>query len=127
MSARSLVPARDCARIEASLVVLAGRGAAVVPLKLPLMRSRPLPRRIARRGRATIHAERMRKHRTISQTHINTRLFASLAVPATYYIETLSRRGPILKSVRDGGLRSGRSSGRTHHPHLPLLDRGRGG
>jgi aspartyl-tRNA(Asn)/glutamyl-tRNA(Gln) amidotransferase subunit A len=47
---------------------------------------------------ATIHAEWMRQHPHDFATHINARLFTSLAIPATYYIEALSRRGPILKA-----------------------------
>jgi len=40
----------------------------------------------------------MRKHPHDFATHINARMFPSLAIPATYYVEALSRRGPILKA-----------------------------
>jgi aspartyl-tRNA(Asn)/glutamyl-tRNA(Gln) amidotransferase subunit A len=87
------------AAFEASLAVLAGRGATLVPLKLPLMDAISTYASVVSRVEgATIHAEWMRKHPHDFATHINARLFASLAIPATYYVEALSRRGPILKA-----------------------------
>ena len=41
------------------------------------------------------------------------------AIPATYYVEALSRRGPILKAFAQGGVRQGRCAGDADHPHLP--------
>src|SRR6266700_928230 len=87
------------AAFEASLAVLAGRGVTLVPLKLPLMDAVSTYASVVSRVEgATIHAESMRKHPHDFATHINARLFASLAIPATYYVEALSRRGPILKA-----------------------------
>jgi aspartyl-tRNA(Asn)/glutamyl-tRNA(Gln) amidotransferase subunit A len=87
------------AAFEASLAVLAGRGATLLPLQLPLMDAiSTYASVVSRIEGATIHAEWMRKHPHDFATHINARLFASLAIPATYYVEALSRRGPILKA-----------------------------
>jgi aspartyl-tRNA(Asn)/glutamyl-tRNA(Gln) amidotransferase subunit A len=87
------------AAFEASLAVLAGRGATLVPLKLPLMDAISTYASVVSRVEgATIHAEWMRKRPHDFATHINARMFPSLAIPATYYVEALSRRGPILKA-----------------------------
>jgi aspartyl-tRNA(Asn)/glutamyl-tRNA(Gln) amidotransferase subunit A len=87
------------AAFEASLAVLAGRGATLLPLQLPLMDAiSTYASVVSRIEGATIHAEWMRQHPHDFATHINARLFASLAIPATYYVEALSRRGPILKA-----------------------------
>jgi aspartyl-tRNA(Asn)/glutamyl-tRNA(Gln) amidotransferase subunit A len=87
------------AAFEASLAVLAGRGATLAPLKLPLMDAVSTYASVVSRVEgATIHAEWMRKRPHDFATHINARMFPSLAIPATYYVEALSRRGPILKA-----------------------------
>jgi aspartyl-tRNA(Asn)/glutamyl-tRNA(Gln) amidotransferase subunit A len=87
------------AAFEASLAVLAGRGATLVSLKLPLMDAiATYASVVSRVEAATIHAEWMRKHPQDFATHINARMFPGFAIPATYYVEALSRRGPILKA-----------------------------
>jgi aspartyl-tRNA(Asn)/glutamyl-tRNA(Gln) amidotransferase subunit A len=87
------------AAFEASLDVLAGRGATLVSLELPLMNAiSTYASVVSRVEAATIHAEWMRKHPQDFATHINARMFPGFAIPATYYVEALSRRGPILKA-----------------------------
>jgi aspartyl-tRNA(Asn)/glutamyl-tRNA(Gln) amidotransferase subunit A len=87
------------AAFEASLAVLAGRGATLVSLELPLMNAiSTYASVVSRVEAATIHAEWMRKHPQDFATHINARMFPGFAIPATYYVEALSRRGPILKA-----------------------------
>jgi aspartyl-tRNA(Asn)/glutamyl-tRNA(Gln) amidotransferase subunit A len=87
------------AAFEASLAVLAGRGATLVPLTLPLMDAVATYASVVSRVEgATIHAEWMRQRPHDFATHINSRMFPGLAIPATYYVEALSRRGPILKA-----------------------------
>jgi aspartyl-tRNA(Asn)/glutamyl-tRNA(Gln) amidotransferase subunit A len=87
------------AAFEASLAVLAGRGATLVHLKLPLMDAiSTYVSVVSRVEGGTIHAEWMRRHPQDFAPHISARLFASLAIPAVYYVEALSRRGPILKA-----------------------------
>ncbi len=87
------------AAFEASLAVLAGRGATLVPLTLPLMDAVATYASVVSRVEgATIHAEWMRQRPHDFATHINSRMFPGLAIPGTYYVEALSRRGPILKA-----------------------------
>jgi aspartyl-tRNA(Asn)/glutamyl-tRNA(Gln) amidotransferase subunit A len=87
------------AAFEASLAVLAARGATLVHLPMPLMDAISTCVSVMSRVEgATIHAQWMRERPQDYATHISSRLFASLAIPATYYVEALSRRGPILKA-----------------------------
>jgi aspartyl-tRNA(Asn)/glutamyl-tRNA(Gln) amidotransferase subunit A len=79
--------------------VLAGRGATIVPLTLPLMDAVATYAAVVSRVEgAAIHAEWMRQRPQDFATHINARMFPGYAIPATYYVEALSRRGPILKA-----------------------------
>jgi aspartyl-tRNA(Asn)/glutamyl-tRNA(Gln) amidotransferase subunit A len=50
---------------------------------------------------ATIHAEWMRTDPQAYGGHISGRMFPGYAIPAPYYVEALSRRGPILKAFAD--------------------------
>ena len=87
------------AAFEASLQVLAGRGATIVRLALPHMDAITTYGSIVSRVEgATIHAQWMRDSPHDIAQHVNARLFASLAIPGTYYVEALSRRGPLLKA-----------------------------
>lgn len=87
------------AAIEAAASVLAERGATIVPLTLPLMDAVATYAAVVSRVEgATIHAESMRQRPQDFATHINARMFPGYAIPATYYVEALSRRGPILKA-----------------------------
>jgi aspartyl-tRNA(Asn)/glutamyl-tRNA(Gln) amidotransferase subunit A len=87
------------AAVEASLAVLTGRGATLVPLALPLMDAVATYAAVVSRVEgATIHAEWMRTRPQDFATHINARMFPGYAIPAAYYVEALSRRGPILKA-----------------------------
>jgi aspartyl-tRNA(Asn)/glutamyl-tRNA(Gln) amidotransferase subunit A len=87
------------AAFEAAMHSLAARGAIVVPVDLPLMDAIQAYVAVMSRAEAgTIHAQWMRERSGDFAVHINSRLFASLAVPAAYYLEALGRRGPILKA-----------------------------
>lgn len=87
------------AAIEAAASVLAGRGATIVPMTLPLMDAVATYAAVMSRVEAaTIHAEWMRQRPQDFATHINARMFPGYAIPATYYVEALSRRGPVLKA-----------------------------
>jgi aspartyl-tRNA(Asn)/glutamyl-tRNA(Gln) amidotransferase subunit A len=87
------------AAVEASLSVLTGRGATLVPLTLPLMDAVATYAAVMSRVEgATIHAEWMRTRPQDFATHINARMYPGYAIPAAYYVEALSRRGPILKA-----------------------------
>jgi len=87
------------AAFEAALDVLAGRGASLVRLPLPLMDAvTAYVAVVSRVEAATIHAASMRERPQDLATHINARVFAGYAIPGTYYVEALSRRGPVLRA-----------------------------
>jgi aspartyl-tRNA(Asn)/glutamyl-tRNA(Gln) amidotransferase subunit A len=87
------------AAIEAALEVLRARGAIVTRLTLPLMDAIAAYGGIVSRVEAaTIHAEWMRHDPQAYGAHISGRMYPGYAIPAPYYVESLSRRGPILKA-----------------------------
>ena len=87
------------AAFDAAMAVLAGRGAEIVLITLPLMPEiLTYGSVLSRVDGATIHAQWMRDHPQDYAIHINARMFASYAVPGVYYVEAQSRRGPILKA-----------------------------
>jgi len=87
------------AAIDASLAVLAARGATIMPITLPVMDEILTYGSVMSRCEgAAIHAQWMRERAQDYAIHINSRLFASLAVPAAYYVEAQSRRGPVLQA-----------------------------
>ena len=87
------------AAVEAALAVLAGRGAIVTRIKLPLMDAVAAYGGIVSRAEgATIHAQWLRERPGDYAAHLSGRMYPGLAIPAAYYIESLSRRGPILRA-----------------------------
>jgi aspartyl-tRNA(Asn)/glutamyl-tRNA(Gln) amidotransferase subunit A len=85
--------------IDRALAVLVERGAIVTPLTLPLMDAVAAYGGIVSRVEAaTIHAEWMRTDPQAYGAHISGRMYPGYAIPAPYYVEALSRRGPILKA-----------------------------
>ncbi|HQT79176.1 MAG TPA: amidase [Rhodopila sp.] len=87
------------AAMEAALAVLAARGAEIVRLALPLMDAVAAYGGIVSRAEvAPIHAEWMRSDPQAYGAHISGRMYPGYAIPAAYYIEALSRRGPVLKA-----------------------------
>jgi aspartyl-tRNA(Asn)/glutamyl-tRNA(Gln) amidotransferase subunit A len=87
------------AAMEEALTVLAARGAAVQRMTLPLMDAiATYQSLISRVEAATIHAQWMRTSAQEYGVHISSRMYPGYAVPAPYYIESLSRRGPILRA-----------------------------
>ncbi len=97
-----LLPGADAAvraSVEAALAVLAGRGAALVPLELPLMAEiSAYGGIISRVEGGAIHAKWMRERAQDYAQHLSGRIYPGLAIPGTYYVEALSRRGPILQA-----------------------------
>ena len=53
---------------------------------------------VSRVEAATIHAQWMRERAGDYGIHISGRMYGGYAIPATYYVEALARRGPILKA-----------------------------
>ena len=87
------------AAMEAALQVLTGRGATVSRIALPLMDAVAAYGGIVSRVEAApIHAEWMRSDPQAYGAHISARMFPGYAIPAAYYVEALSRRGPLLKA-----------------------------
>jgi aspartyl-tRNA(Asn)/glutamyl-tRNA(Gln) amidotransferase subunit A len=90
------------AAMERALEVLAGRGATVTRMTLPLMDAVAAYGGIVSRVEAaTIHAQWMRDDPQAYGQHISGRMYPGYAIPAPYYVEALSRRGPILRAFAD--------------------------
>ncbi len=88
--------------LEAAVAVLAARGAKIVWLKLPLMDAvSAYVGVISRVEGAAIHAQWMRDRPQDYAVHLSARLYGGSAIPGTYYVEALSRRGPILRAFAD--------------------------
>ena len=86
------------AAIDQALAVLTARGATVTRLTLPLMDAVAAYGSIVSRVEAAaIHAEWMRTDPQAYGQHISGRMYPGYAIPAPYYIESLSRRGPVLR------------------------------
>ncbi|HEY1932969.1 MAG TPA: amidase [Acetobacteraceae bacterium] len=87
------------AAMETALAVLAARGAQVQRITLPLMDAvAAYAGIISRVEGATIHAQWMRTSPQEYGGSISGRMYPAYAIPATYYVEALSRRGPILRA-----------------------------
>ncbi len=85
--------------VEAAVAVLAARGATVVRLPLPLMDAvSAYVAVVSRVEGATIHAQWMRDRPADYAVHLSARLYGGNAIPGTYYVEALSRRGPVLRA-----------------------------
>ena len=90
------------AAMEQALTVLAARGATVTRMTLPLMDAVAAYGGIVSRVEAAaIHAQWMRDDPQAYGQHISSRMYPGYAIPAPYYVEALSRRGPILKAFAD--------------------------
>ncbi|MSP03295.1 MAG: amidase [Acetobacteraceae bacterium] len=91
--------AQVIAAIDQVLEVLKARGAIVTRLTLPMMDAVAAYGGIVSRVEAaTIHAEWMRTDSQAYGVHISGRMYPGYAIPAPYYVEALSRRGPVLKA-----------------------------
>lgn len=86
------------AAIDQAMQVLAARGAVVGPITLPLMDAvSGYGGIISRVEAATIHAEWMRHRPQDYSQHLSGRMYPGYAIPGPYYVESLSRRGPVLR------------------------------
>ncbi len=87
------------AAIEEAVRALQARGAKVVRIELPHMEAVSAYGGIVSRCEgAAIHARWMRERAADYAVHLSARLYAGYAIPATYYIEALSSRGPLLRA-----------------------------
>ena len=86
------------AAFEAAIQVLQGLGARVElisPASLTAINT--YTALVSRVEGATIHAEWMRERSGDYAAHLSARLYAGYAIPATLYLEALSRRGALLR------------------------------
>ena len=87
------------AAIAEATKVLAARGATIIPIELPHMDAVAAYSGIVSRCEgAAIHARWMRDQPGDYAIHLSARLYAGYAIPAAYYIEALSARGPLLQA-----------------------------
>lgn len=87
------------AAVEQAVQVLVARGATARPIPLPVMDAvAGYGGIISRCEAATIHAEWMRHRPQDYAPHLSGRMYPGYAIPAPYYIESLSRRGPVLRA-----------------------------
>jgi aspartyl-tRNA(Asn)/glutamyl-tRNA(Gln) amidotransferase subunit A len=83
---------------EAALEVLKARGASVTRVSCPSLRAVGTYVAIVSRVEgATIHANWMREHPGDYAIHLSGRLYGGYAIPGTWYVEALSRRGSLLR------------------------------
>jgi aspartyl-tRNA(Asn)/glutamyl-tRNA(Gln) amidotransferase subunit A len=83
---------------EAALDVLRARGATVDYVACPSLRAiGAYVAVVSRVEGATIHANWMREHAGDYAIHLSGRLYGGYAIPGTYYLEALSRRGALLR------------------------------
>jgi aspartyl-tRNA(Asn)/glutamyl-tRNA(Gln) amidotransferase subunit A len=90
------------AAIEQAVEVLVARGATVTRLPLPVMDAvSGYGSIISRVEAATIHGEWMRHRSQDYAQHLSGRMYPGYAIPGPYYVESLSRRGPVLRAFAD--------------------------
>ncbi len=87
------------AALEAAVAALAARGATIVRMTLPLMDAvSGYGGIVSRVEGATIHSRWMRDRPQDYAVHLSARMYGGNAIPGTYYVEALSRRGPVLRA-----------------------------
>ncbi len=87
------------AAFEAALAALRDRGATVARLAAPevMQAVNAYTALISRVEGAAIHANWMRERAADYAIHLSARLYGGYAIPGHYYVEALSRRGPLLR------------------------------
>lgn len=87
------------AAYDAALEVFRARGAQLVPVELPYLKEiETYLWCIVRSEGAAIHSPLLREQASAYNPNISGRIFANLSLPASYYIEALGRRGPLLRA-----------------------------
>ena len=99
------VDAEVAAAFDTALDVLRGLGATVERVAVPEMAAVVAYTALLSRAEgAAIHAQWMREQPGDYAVHLSARLYGGYALPATLYIEALSRRGPLLRAFCDRAL-----------------------
>ncbi len=87
------------AALNDAAAVLEARGAIVTRMTLPLMDAvSGYGGIVSRVEGASIHARWMRDRPQDYAAHLSARMYPGYAIPGTYYVEALSRRGPVLRA-----------------------------
>ena len=86
------------AAFETALAVLKDRGAIITRLSAPSLNAvATCVAVVSRVEGSTIHANWMRERSGDYATHLSARIYGGYALPATYYVEALAHRGPLLR------------------------------
>src|SRR5262249_22163046 len=84
----------------AAIGVLEARGATTLRITVPHMDAiNAYAAILSRVEAAAIHAQWMRERPQDYSVHLGGRLYGGYAIPALHYVEALSRRGPILRTL----------------------------
>jgi aspartyl-tRNA(Asn)/glutamyl-tRNA(Gln) amidotransferase subunit A len=87
------------AALDAAMAVFEARGATILRIPLPLMDAvSAYVGVISRVESAAIHGQWMRERPGDYNTHLSARIYPGNAIPGSYYVEALSRRGPVLQA-----------------------------
>ena len=90
------------AAFEAAIAVMKELGAKIISVKLPLMDAISTYGSILSRCESvTIHSDWLRTRTGDYSVHVGARNYPSAAIPASYYLEALNRRGPILRTFAE--------------------------
>ena len=85
--------------LDKALATLKASGAVIVDVALPHMDAVATYGSVLSRAEAgAIHGQWMRERPGDYAVHLSARIYGGLAVPASYYVEALARRGPLLKA-----------------------------
>ena len=86
------------AAFEAALQALQARGARIARIRAPSLAAvNAYTALVSRVEAAEIHANWMRERAADYAIHLSARLYGGFAIPGHYYVEALSRRGPLLR------------------------------
>ncbi len=90
-------------RFDAALQVLLGRGGLQDRIRLPeIDRIAVYSSIVSKVEVATLHADWMRSRARDYAIHVSGRMYPGYAIPATFYVEAMRRRGAILKAFMEG-------------------------
>ena len=99
------VDAQVVSAFDAAMETLRGLGATVTRIAVPEMAAiTTYTALLSRAEGAAIHANWMREYPADYAVHLSARLYGGYALPATLYLEALSRRGPLLRAFCDRAL-----------------------
>ncbi len=99
------VDAQVAAGFDAAMAVLRDLGATVTRVAVPEMAAiAAYTALVSRSEGSAIHANWMREYPAEYAPHLSARIYGGYAMPATLYLEALSRRGPLLRAFCERAL-----------------------